>query len=173
MVQGIPAIVIKVMIFSGHKVSLRIFPVIHSTRIKPEINRNVCIREKHSLIIMKDLFVDQIIALHASIIARDGGDDRLLSEGNLHQLVFRANLIHDTIPRAAFAMYSLVAYPAFRAGNERVAQKMAIWILADGRYTMDAADETYLCRLGEGVLAFTTELQDIEDWLKSHTRETI
>jgi prophage maintenance system killer protein len=120
---------------------------------------------------MKDLVVDQIIAVHASVIARDGGDNRLLSEGNLHQLVFRANLISDTIPRAAFVLYSLVAYPAFREGNKRAAQELTIRILAEDGYTMDSADETQICRLGEGILAFTTELQDIEDWLKSHTRK--
>jgi hypothetical protein len=117
---------------------------------------------------MQDLGVEQIIALHTTIIARDGGDSRLLSEGNLHQLVFRANLIPESVPRAAFAFYSLVAYPAFREGNETIARELAAGILAEGGYCMDRADELHIGHLAKGILSFTTEPEDIEAWLAVH-----
>jgi prophage maintenance system killer protein len=120
---------------------------------------------------MQDLLVDQIITLHKIIITRDGGDGRLLSEGNLHQLVFRANLIPGTLPRAAFVFYSLVAYPAFREGNKRTARELAGRILADEGYRIGQADETQICQLAEGILAFTKELQDIEAWLADHAHK--
>jgi prophage maintenance system killer protein len=120
---------------------------------------------------MQDIRVDQVIAVHAAIIEREGGDNRLLSEGNLHQMVFRANLIHDAVPRAAFVLYSTVAYPAFREGNSRLARKLATQILADGGYGIDPADEEQIDRLEEGILSFTTELQDIGDWLTRHARK--
>ena len=66
---------------------------------------------------MQDLAVDQIIALHGEIIARDGGDGRLLSEGNLHQLVFRANLIPEPVPRAAFTFYCSYRIPGIPGGK--------------------------------------------------------
>jgi prophage maintenance system killer protein len=120
---------------------------------------------------MQDLLVDQIITIHEAIIARDGGDGRLLSEGNLYQVVFQANLMADTIPRAAFTLYYFAAYPAFREGNRRVARELAAQILASGGYDIDPADETQIDQMWEGVLSFTTELQDIETWLTTHARK--
>ena len=120
---------------------------------------------------MQDLLVDQIIASHAMIIAQDGGDSRLLSEGNLHQLVFRVNLIHETLPRAAFAFYSLVAYPAFREGNKKTAQELAVRILAEGGYEIDATDDNQIDHLAEGIISFSTELEDIEAWLAAHSHK--
>jgi len=119
---------------------------------------------------MQDLVVEQIIGLHTTIIARDGGDNRLLSEGNLHQLVFRANLITESVPRAAFAFYSLVAYPAFREGNETIAWDLAAGILAEGGYCIDQADEMQISHLAKGILSFTTELEDVDAWLTTHAR---
>jgi len=119
---------------------------------------------------MQDLSVDRIIALHAAIITRDGGDSRIISEANLHQLVFRANLISDPLPRAALALYSLAAYPAFREGNIRAAQELAEEILTDGGYALDTGDEEPFGRLAEGVVAFTVEPEEIESWLAAHAR---
>jgi prophage maintenance system killer protein len=120
---------------------------------------------------MQNLMVEQIITLHKAIIQTDGGDNRLLSEASLHQVVFRANLIHDVIPRAAFVFYSLVAYPAFREGNRRLAREMATNILGSGGYCISPADETKLDQLEEGILSFTSELQESEAWFTSHARK--
>lgn len=123
------------------------------------------------MIRMQDLTVDRIIALHDAIIARDGGDGRILSEGNLHQLVFRVNLLLEIIPRAAFCFYSLVAYPAFREGNIQAAEELAIQLLAEGGYGIDLPERNGFIRLAEGINAFTTELEDVETWLFAHAKK--
>lgn len=120
---------------------------------------------------MQDIAVDRIIAIHATIMTRDGGDRRIISEANLHQLIFRANLIPDPIARAALALYSLSAYPVFREGNIRTAQKLAVDILADGGYTLDPDDTQPLRRLAEGVAAFTVEPDEIGSWLAAHAQK--
>jgi hypothetical protein len=130
----------------------------HASRTQPEIH-------------MQDLQTDQIIALHSAIIARDGGDNRIISEGNLHQLVFQANLIPETIQRAAAVFYSLVAYPAFREGNIRTAQELAARILAEGGYCIDVGDNPAIRHLADGILAFTTEPEDIGAWYLAHARK--
>jgi prophage maintenance system killer protein len=120
---------------------------------------------------MQDLLIEQIIALHGVIIARDGGDGRLLSEGNLHQMVFRANLMPDTLQRAAFVFFFLIAYPAFREGNKRAARELAARILTEGGYSISPAEEMQLKQMIESILSFTTELQDIEVWFSAHARK--
>jgi prophage maintenance system killer protein len=120
---------------------------------------------------MPEISVDQVITLHAAIIAKEGGDRRILSEGNLYQMVFRANLIPDTLSRAAFILYSLAAYPAFREGNKPVAWELAIQVLADGGYSIDPSDSAHLDRMVEGILSFTTEIEDIEAWMSAHARK--
>ncbi|MCK9579575.1 MAG: hypothetical protein M0Q92_03880 [Methanoregula sp.] len=120
---------------------------------------------------MQDLTVDRIIAVHAEVIARDGGDSRIISEANLHELVFRVNLLTDPIPRAALTLFSLVAYPAFREGNERIAQELAARILEEGRYVISIENSGELSRLAEGITAFTVEPEDIEAWFAAHAKK--
>jgi hypothetical protein len=120
---------------------------------------------------MQDLAVDQIINLHDAIIARDGGDGRLLSEGNLHQLVFRANLIPDPVQCAAFAFYSLIAYPAFLEGNETLALEIASRIIMEGGYRWDPVDDGALGQIAEGITAFFVELEDTSAWFQAHARK--
>ena len=59
---------------------------------------------------------------------------RIISEANLHQMVFRANLIPECVPRAAFIFYSLCAFPAFREGNFRTALAVTERVLETGGY---------------------------------------
>ncbi len=120
---------------------------------------------------MQDLTLETIIALHAGIMAECGGDDRVLSEGNLHQLVFRANLKDDVHERAAFVFYSLCAFPAFRRGNRRTARRLAETILASGGYQVDLSCEE-LRGLVQGIDAFNVEIDDVERFLRVHVRKT-
>ncbi len=119
---------------------------------------------------MQDLALETILALHAGIMAECGGDDRLLSEGNLHQLVFRANLMDDLHGRAAFVFWSLCAFPAFREGNRRTARRLAETILASGGDQIDLPCEE-LRRLAQGIETFTVETGDVEQFLRSHSRK--
>ncbi len=120
---------------------------------------------------MQDLTVDGIVALHAAIIARDGGDSRIISEANLLQMVFRANLITDPLSRAALILYSLAAFPAFREGNRRIGQELAFRVLAEGGNTIPEKHAAELGRLADGVAAFTVGPEDIEAWLAAHANK--
>lgn len=120
---------------------------------------------------MQDLTVDRIIAVHAAIIGRDGGDSRIISEANLHQMVFRVNLLSDPFRRAALALYSLAAYPTFREGNIQTGEELAEVILKDGGCTLDPVDRESYRQLAEGVVSFTVEVEEIEAWLRTHARK--
>jgi prophage maintenance system killer protein len=116
---------------------------------------------------MDDLTVEQIIAIHDSIMVKDGGDARLLSEPNLHQFVFRVNLIDNVCCRAALVLFFLSAYPAFRDGNKRTAHALASLILGQERHHL-SPDDDRVAGLLAGVASYTVELDDIEHWLRSH-----
>lgn len=117
---------------------------------------------------MQELDVPGILALHEGIIAREGGDGRILSEANIHQLVFHANLETDPLRRAALAFYILVAYPAFRQANESTACALAKKILHNGGYTLDPAGREALAGLAAGITAFEAGHEDIVAWFASH-----
>jgi hypothetical protein len=120
---------------------------------------------------MQDMTLEQIIAAHNAIMAKDGGDCRVLSEGGLHQLVFRANLVEDPCQRAALVFYSLCAFPAFREGNRRTAGSLAETILADGgfRGRLPCGE---LRSLARGIDAFLVETEDVEQVLHRYFRTT-
>lgn len=118
---------------------------------------------------MDDLTVEQILAIHTRIMAGDGGDARLLSEPNLHQLVFRANLVPDVFRRAALVLFTLCAYPAFRDGNKRTAHALAGCIL-EGENLLLAPDDARIAGLLAGVADYTVEPEDIERWLRANVR---
>ncbi|WP_321504920.1 Fic family protein [uncultured Methanoregula sp.] len=114
---------------------------------------------------MHDLTLEEILAIHAGIMAQDGGDTRVLSEGNLHQTIFRANLPEDPFARAATAFYSLAAYPAFRDGNKRTAQAVAEKILAGEGYTLPDNDPGW-GTMSRGIMDFTVEIGEIEEYFR-------
>ncbi|NMB78886.1 MAG: hypothetical protein GYA23_07295 [Methanomicrobiales archaeon] len=121
---------------------------------------------------MQDLSVDRIIALHDTIIRRDGGDRRVLTEANLHQVVFQANLFSEVIPRAAFCFYALIAYPAFRQGNCRTAKALAEDVLSDNGYSFDSTGSEALTSLARGILDFSVEPEEIEAWMAAHAEKS-
>ena len=120
---------------------------------------------------MDDLTVEQVMAFHTQVMKTDGGDDRLLSEANLHQMVFLANRIEDVLKRAAFVFFSLVAYPAFRDGNGRTARLIAEMILTGNGYAIEGGNDE-MTGLVQGIELFTVEQEDIEEWLRSHAKKT-
>ena len=120
---------------------------------------------------MEDLTVEQVMVIHNRIIMREKGDCRVLSEANLHQLVFRANLIPECVPRAASIFYSLCAYPAFREGNTGTALTVTEQVLASGGYQI-SGETAGIMALAEGIIAFTTEPEEIEQWICDNVRES-
>ena len=120
---------------------------------------------------MQDLTVEQVKAIHTRVMGEVKGDCRVLSEANLHQMVFHANLIPDCVPRAAFIFYSLCAYPAFREGNSAAALAATEQVLATGGYRI-TGEMAGIMVLAEGILAFTTEPEEIEQWLYNNVQES-
>lgn len=116
---------------------------------------------------MQNITVNTIISLHDRILKNDGGDCRIISEGNLHQLVFRANMTGDPISRAATVFWLLCAYPAFREGNRRTAYRLAETLLGtEGcRFDLPCGDVRTLV---QGIDAFTVEIEDVEQFLIGH-----
>lgn len=117
---------------------------------------------------MQDLTLETILSVHDGIMAKAGGDRRVLSEGNLYQLVFRANLVRDPVERAALVFYSLCAFPAFREGNRRTARDLAESILSSGAYPVHLPCEA-LRELVQGIDEFTVEIEDVGQFLALHS----
>ena len=115
---------------------------------------------------MEDINVEQVIAFHQLVMKRGGGDTRILSEAHLHQMVFSANRIDGLYQKAAFAFFSLVAYPAFREGNSRTARLVTMMILNGSGYTLKDDDD--MTSLVKGIRSFNVEQAEIEEWLFSH-----
>ncbi|HEX3001992.1 MAG TPA: hypothetical protein VHN82_06455 [Methanoregula sp.] len=111
---------------------------------------------------MQDLSLEYIIAFHRKILSEnEQADLRIISEGNLHQLVFRVTMTDDPFSRAALAFWSLCAYPAFREGNRRTAHRLAEEILmsAGCRVKLPCPDVRVLVK---GIDDFTIEPEDVE-----------
>ena len=119
---------------------------------------------------MDMLTVEQVIAFHKQVMKTVGGDDRLLSEANLHQIVFSVNRIESVLKRAALAFFSLCAYPAFRDGNSCTARLVAEMILFNNGYKPEDNDAD-MTALVQGILSFTIEQEDVEAWLRSHYKK--
>jgi len=121
---------------------------------------------------MDDLTVEQVIAFHDRVMKADGGDSRLLSEANLHQVVFLVNRTEGVCQRAALAFFSLCAYPAFREGNSRTAWLVAEMILNSNGCALEARDDE-MAELVKGIASFTVEQADVGAWLHSHSKKRL
>ncbi|PKG32942.1 MAG: hypothetical protein CW742_05490 [Methanoregula sp.] len=111
--------------------------------------------------VMQDVSLELIVNIHRNVLADSQADLRIVSEGNLHQLVFQANLTDNPFSRAALVFWSLCAYPAFREGNRRTAHRLAEKILdsAGCRVDLPCPDVRALV---QGIDAFTVEPEDVE-----------
>jgi death-on-curing family protein len=120
---------------------------------------------------MDDLTIGQVITVHEQVMKTDGGDTRLHSEANLHQMVFLANRIEGVFQRAALAFFTLIAYPVFRDGNSHTARLVAEMILSENGYTPENR-ENEMTDLVKGIASFTVEQADVEEWLRSHFKKS-
>jgi prophage maintenance system killer protein len=121
---------------------------------------------------MEDLTVERVEEIHRRIIEDEKGDTRIISEANLHQMVFHANLIPEVVPRGAFIFYSLCAYPAFRQGNFRTALAVTERVLESEGYRI-TGNPAGIIVLAEGIRGFTTEPEEIEQWLYNNIRKSM
>jgi len=121
---------------------------------------------------MEDLTVELVEAIHSRVMGGVKGDCRVLSEANLHQVVFHANLIPDCMPRAAFIFYFLCAYPAFREGNSGTALAVTERVLLSGGYRI-TGKKAGIMALAAGVDVFAIEPQEIEQWLCNNIQESV
>lgn len=120
---------------------------------------------------MELLTTKRVIAVHREVIRTHGEDPRIVSEGNLHQLVFLANLDEDIFSRVAGICFFLYTYPIFRVGNRRTAQQLALALLADeGRSLTPGSD---LPGLLAGISSYTLEPEDIARWIREHSQRTL
>jgi prophage maintenance system killer protein len=120
---------------------------------------------------MGELTVDHIIGLHRQILAGKDDDARVLSEANLHQLVFLVNAEKDPVQAASRAIFQIVAYPSFNDGNKRTASRIANEILEQAGYGLAGSDEE-LFALMQKLKDFAAEPEDITQWIQRNARKT-
>jgi len=113
---------------------------------------------------MGKLTADHIINIHRLILAGKDDDARILSEANLHQLVFLANGEPDPVQAASRAIFQIAAYPSFNDGNKRTAWMIAEEILGRAGYRI-TGDEQDLFALMQKLKEFTAEPEDIAQWI--------
>jgi prophage maintenance system killer protein len=121
---------------------------------------------------MQDITLDTIIGMHDRIMEKDGGDDRIICEGILNEVVFQANLREDRIQQAATVFWSLCAYPAFREGNKRTGYRLAEMILSGDDSPLFLPCEE-LRSLVQGINAFSVEIEDVEKVLQYHAKKGV
>jgi len=121
---------------------------------------------------MQDITLDTIIGMHDRIMEKDGGDDRIICEGILNEVVFQANLREDRIQQAATVFWSLCAYPAFREGNKRTGYRLAEMILSRDDSPLFLPCEE-LRSLVQGINAFSVEIEDVEKVLQHHAKKGV
>jgi prophage maintenance system killer protein len=119
---------------------------------------------------MREITLETITGMHDAILAKDGGDCRIISEGNLYQLVFQANLTEDPVSRAATVFWLLCAYPGFREGNRRTAHRLAEAILISGGITASLPCDD-MRALTRGIDAFTVEIDDVVRLLRDRVEK--
>ena len=133
-------------------------------------DRNLCMESRKKIVWMEELTAALVTAIHDRIVTDQKSDPRILSEASLHQMVFQAELVPGSIPRAAFVFYSLCAFPPFREANAETAITLAEEILASGGYSLQG-ELSGIMAIADGIRAFTTEPEDVEEWFRAHTRK--
>jgi|GEM_PF-884920 len=119
---------------------------------------------------MDELSAAIVIAVHRKCLPGPESDPRILSEASLHQIVFQAALIPDVVPRAAFVFFSFCAFPPFREANTETGIALAQEILSSAGHSLPE-DVSGMMAIANGIRAFTTEPEDVEDWFRKHVKK--
>ena len=124
---------------------------------------------------MKYLRVEQVLFIHARIIAETGGEHGVIDLGLLESAVGRPQGIFDGIElypdlfsKAAALLQSLVGNHAFLDGNKRTAiASVGLYLSANG-YELTASNrelESFVLRCAQG----SETLQEIARWLRDNS----
>ena len=119
---------------------------------------------------MDDFTFEKVMDIHRAVMEKSGGDLRLLSEANLHELVFRVNCTGNTLAKASGAAFLVAAFPPFRDGNKRTARGIMDFILSRDGYVIVGSEEE-LSALISGVVSFAVEQEDIDAWLSTNAQK--
>ncbi len=124
---------------------------------------------------MKYLRAEQVLFIHARIIAETGGEHWVIDLGLLKSAVGRPQGIFDGIElypdlffKAAALLQSLVGNHAFLDGNKRTAITSVGLYLSSNGYELTASNrelESFVLRCAQG----SETLQEITRWLRDNS----
>jgi len=127
---------------------------------------------------MRYLTVDEVLVLHDYAIERFGGSPGLASLERLEaslavpmQTMFGQELYPDLWSKAAILCYLLIKNHPFVDGNKRTALYALLRFLELNGYTIAVADNDELYRFTMDVATSALDKEEIEAWLRMHTRK--
>lgn len=126
---------------------------------------------------MRYLFIEEIISLHAKVIAQSGGGLGLRDRGALEsavaqpEMTFGGEDLYPTVAEKAAALgHSLIQNHPFIDGNKRVGHAaMEVFLVLNGyeiRASVDEQDELIL-----SVASSQMSRLEFSEWLKQHVVE--
>ena len=120
------------------------------------------------------LTVDEIIGLHAKLIAKTGGSDGLRDLGLLESAVYSAQtsfgdeeVYPNVVQKAARLMYALVSNHAFVDGNKRIGVFAMLMTLRLNDIALHYT-QSELIHLGLSAASGTAKYEDILAWIQEH-----
>ena len=127
---------------------------------------------------MKYLTAEQVLFIHARLIAETGGEHGVLDLGLLQSAVARPrasfdrhDLYPDTYSKAAALLESLIGNHAFVDGNKRTAITSVGLFLRINGYHLTASNqelEEFTLQCAQGLIP----LEQMITWLKSHSQRS-
>jgi len=125
---------------------------------------------------MKYLTAEQVLFIHARLIAETGGEHGVLNLGLLQSAVARPqasfdrkDLYPDLFSKAAALLESLIGNQAFVGGNKRTAITSTGLFLRMNGYQLTADNQeivNFTLQCAQGLISF----EQMETWLKSHSQ---
>ena len=125
---------------------------------------------------MKYLTAEQVLFIHARLIAETGGEHGVLNLGLLQSAVARPQasferqgLYPDLISKAAALLESLIGNHAFVDGNKRTAISSVGLFLRMNGYQLTASNQelaNFTLQCAQGLIS----LEQMITWLKSHSQ---
>jgi death on curing protein len=126
---------------------------------------------------MRYLRIEEIISLHAKVVAQSGGSSGLRDQGALEsavaqpEMTFGGNDLYPTVAEKAAALgHSLIQNHPFVDGNKRVGHAaMEVFLILNGYEITASVDEQEQIVLS--VASGQTSRAEFSEWLKRHIFE--